>query len=303
MSNKKDYYEVLGLKKGATDDEIKKAFRQQAKKYHPDLNPDNPDAEAKFKEVNEANEVLSDPQKRQKYDSFGHAGVDPSYGAGGGGGYGGFGGFGGFNSGNIDLGDIFDNLFGGGGSSRSAASGGVRHGADITVKLEINFIDACNGISREIEINRHEPCDTCKGSGAQPGTEPVTCKDCSGTGKVRFQQRTLFGMTQSIGPCPSCNGKGKTIESPCTTCTGQGRVQKKKKIAVNVPAGIDHGQILCVRGEGHIGAGGGGRGDLKASRKIRCSAVKGSTSSAKFRLLTRRRLSERKLKSRLLTGP
>ncbi|MCL2070919.1 MAG: molecular chaperone DnaJ [Oscillospiraceae bacterium] len=272
MADKKDYYETLGLKKGASDDEIKKAFREKAKQFHPDLNPDNPDAELKFKEVNEANEVLSNPEKRQKYDSFGHAGVDPSY---GGGGYGGFSGFGGgFESGgiNIDLGDIFDNLFGGGsgGFRSNAANPNVpRQGADISINLDIGFMEACKGVSHEIEVNRQEPCDTCSGSGAKPGTSSKTCGECSGTGRVRFQQRTLFGISQSTRACSHCAGKGKVIESPCVSCSGQGKVNKKKKITVGVPAGIDNGQILCVRGEGHIGVNGGGRGALNARISVR----------------------------------
>ena len=274
MQNKKDYYEILGLKKGASDEEIKKAFRAQAKKFHPDLNPDNPDAEAKFKEVNEANEVLSDASKRQKYDAYGHAGVDPSYGAGGG--YGGFSGFntGGFHSGNvnIDLGDIFDNLFGGGGG-RGAGTQTSTRGADITVRLEVEFMDACKGVSREIDIERQESCDTCKGTGAKPGTAPTTCSECSGTGKVRYQQRTLFGMSQTIGPCRRCAGAGKVVENPCMACTGKGKVLKKSKVTVNVPAGIDNGQILSVRGEGHVGAAGGVRGDLNAHIVIKRDVV------------------------------
>ncbi|MCL1832705.1 MAG: molecular chaperone DnaJ [Oscillospiraceae bacterium] len=274
MANKKDYYETLGLKKGASDDEIKKAFRQQAKKYHPDLNPDNPDAETKFKEVNEANEVLSDPQKRQKYDAYGHAGVDSSYGGGSGfGGYSGFGsGFGG-GSVNIDLNDIFDNLFGGSGGRSHSSAGGARPGADITLKLDISFMEACKGVSHEVEVNRQEPCDTCKGTGAKPGTSPVTCQKCGGEGRVRVMKRTMFGMAQSVETCDACRGKGKTIETPCPTCSGQGRILKKKKITVNVPAGIDHGQTLCIRGEGHIGIGGGGRGDLNANISVRRDPV------------------------------
>jgi molecular chaperone DnaJ len=272
MADKRDYYEILGLKKGASDDEIKKAFRTQAKKYHPDLNPDNPEAEVKFKEVNEANEVLSDPQKRQKYDSFGHAGVDPSYGGGGAGGFSGFGGFGGFDGGGIDLGDVFDSLFGGGGARRSDPNA-PRQGADISINLDISFMEACKGVNHEIEINRLEPCDTCNGSGAKPGTTPKTCSECSGSGRVRFQQRTLFGMTQSTRPCGRCNGKGKIIETPCGTCSGQGRVQKKKKITVSVPAGIDDGQILCVRGEGQAGTNSGIRGDLNARISVRRDPV------------------------------
>ena len=267
MAEKRDYYEVLGVKKGATDDEIKKAFREKAKQYHPDLNPDNPEAEVKFKEVNEANEVLSNAEKRQKYDSFGHAGVDPSY---GGGSYGGFSGFGGFGDGsvNIDLGDIFDNLFGGGGA-RASNPTGPKIGEDISVKLEISFMEACKGISHEIEVNRQEPCDACDGSGAKPGTTPKTCGECNGSGRVRYQQRTIFGISQSLRLCNVCNGKGKVIDSPCTTCSGQGKVTRKKKINVGVPAGIDEGQVLCVRGEGHIGANGGSRGDLNVRISIR----------------------------------
>ncbi|MCL1903659.1 MAG: molecular chaperone DnaJ [Oscillospiraceae bacterium] len=271
MSDKRDYYEVLGLKKGATDDAIKKAFREKAKQFHPDLNPDNPDAEVKFKEVNEANEVLSNPEKKQRYDSFGHAGVDPSYGGGGGGGFGGFSGFGGFESGgiNIDLGDIFDNLFGGGGGSRTSNPSAPRQGADISINLDISFMEACKGVTHEIEVNRQEPCDTCKGSGAKPGTDLKTCTECNGAGRVRYQQRTIFGISESLRPCNRCSGKGKIVETPCSACAGQGRINRREKVKVGVPAGIDSGQILCVRGEGHIGTNGGGRGDLNARISIR----------------------------------
>jgi molecular chaperone DnaJ len=165
------------------------------------------------------------------------------------------------------LGDIFDNLFGGGG--RSASSSATRQGADISINLDISFMEACKGVNHEIEVNRQEPCDTCNSTGAKPGTTPKTCSECSGTGKIRFQQRSIFGITQSSKPCLKCAGKGKIIESPCSVCSGQGRVARKKKITVGVPAGIDDGQILCVRGEGHIGAGGGGRGDLNARISVR----------------------------------
>ena len=278
--DKRDYYEVLGLKKGATDAEIKKAYRQMAKKYHPDLNPDNPEAEAKFKEVNEANDVLSDPQKKARYDQFGFAGVDPSYGAGqgtgGGGGFGGFGGFtGGFSSGDgIDLGDIFDNIFGGGfsGGSRTNTNG-PRRGSDIVVSLSISFMEACKGITHDIEINRVEPCDECGGSGAKKGTQAKTCPDCHGTGKVNVRQQTVFGMMQSTRACSKCMGKGKIIDTPCPKCSGNGVVQKKVTISVNIPAGISDGQTIRLSGKGNAGSGGGPRGDLKVRISVRQDKV------------------------------
>ncbi len=269
MAEKRDYYEVLGLQKGASNDEIKKAYRKLAKQYHPDLNPDNPQAEEKFKEINEANDVLSDPQKRAKYDQFGHAGVDPSYG-GGGYGAGGFGGgFGGFSGDGIDLGDIFDSFFGGGGSSQRSNPNAPRQGSDIAVSLDVSFMEACQGISHEIEINRSETCDSCHGSGAKAGTTPKTCPECKGSGQVRFQQRSLFGMMTSTRACTKCNGKGKIVETPCPTCNGGGRVQKRKKVVINVPAGIDNGQTLCVRGEGNCGVNGGPAGDLNVRITVR----------------------------------
>ena len=278
--DKKDYYEVLGLKKGATDAEIKKAYRQMAKKYHPDLNPDDPEAEAKFKEVNEANDVLSDPQKKARYDQFGFAGVDPSYGAGqgtgGGGGFGGFGGFtGGFSSGDgIDLGDIFDNIFGGGfsGGSRTNTNG-PRRGSDSVVSLSISFMEACKGITHDIEINRVEPCDECGGSGAKKGTQAKTCPDCHGTGKVNVRQQTMFGMMQSTRACSKCMGKGKIIDTPCPKCSGNGVVQKKVTISVNIPAGISDGQTIRLSGKGNAGSGGGPRGDLKVRISVRQDKV------------------------------
>lgn len=268
MAEKRDYYEVLGISKNATEDEIKKAYRKMAKQYHPDLHPDDPEAAEKFKEVNEANDVLTDPQKRQRYDQFGHAGVDPSYGAGQG--AGGFGGFGGFSTGDgIDLGDIFDSFFGGG-SARSAPNPNApRKGADISISLDISFMESCKGIRHEVELNRAEVCDSCNGSGAKAGTTAKTCSECHGTGTVRFQQRTILGSIASTRPCTKCGGKGKTIETPCPTCRGSGRVQKKSKVTINVPAGIDNGQILRVPREGHIGTNGGPRGDLNVRISVR----------------------------------
>ena len=263
MAEKRDYYEVLGISKGASDDEIKKAYRKMAKQYHPDLHPDDPEAAEKFKEVNEANDVLSDPQKRQRYDQFGHAGVDPSYGAGAGG----MGGFGGFSGEGFDFGDIFDTFFGGGMggvAARSANANAPKRGADIAIGLEISFMEACKGVTRQVEVNRSEVCDTCNGSGAKPGTTASTCSECHGTGQVRFQQRTILGAITSTRPCTKCGGKGKVITEPCQTCRGGGHVQKKQKVEIRVPAGIDDGQILRVPGQGHTGSNGGGRGDLNA---------------------------------------
>lgn len=268
MADKRDYYEVLGIQKGATEDEIKKAFRKKAKQYHPDLNPDDPSAAEKFKEVNEANEVLSDPQKRQRYDQFGHAGVDPSYG-GGAGGYGG--GFGGFGGDGIDLGDIFESFFGGGmgGGSRGVDPNAPKRGADITVSLDISFMEACMGVKHTMELNRSETCDSCGGSGAKAGTTPKTCPDCNGSGKIRFNQRTILGTVASTRTCSKCGGKGKIIESPCQDCRGTGRMQKKSSVTVNVPAGIDDGQVLRVAGQGHMGVNGGPRGDLNVRITVR----------------------------------
>ena len=266
MAEKRDYYEVLGVPKTATDDEIKKAYRKLAKQYHPDLNPDNPAAAEKFKEANEANDVLSDPAKRQKYDQFGHAGIDPSYGGGAGRFGGGFGGF----DGGIDLGDIFDSFFGGGFSSgRQANPNAPRRGTDISVSLSISFMEACKGVNHDIELNVMESCPDCMGSGAKAGTTPKTCPECNGQGKVRYQQRSILGMTTTTRPCNRCQGKGKIIEPPCPSCSGAGRIQKRKRVTVTIPAGIDDGQTLAVRGAGNIGTNGGAKGDLNVRISVR----------------------------------
>ncbi len=271
--DKRDYYEVLGLQKGASDAEIKKAYRKMAKQYHPDLNPDNPEAEAKFKEVNEANDVLSDPDKRAKYDQFGFAGVDPNYGAGQGGGFGGFsGGFGGGFDGGIDLGDIFDNIFGGGfggGTGTRSNPNAPRKGSDIAVSLSVSFMEACKGVSHDIDVNRVEVCDECSGSGAKKGTSATTCPTCHGTGKEVVQQRTMFGTMQSTRACTKCQGKGKLIDNPCPKCSGSGRVNRKKTISVDIPAGISDGITLAVRGQGNAGTNGGPRGDLNVRVSVR----------------------------------
>ena len=270
MADKRDFYEVLGVSKNATEDEIKKAYRQKAKQYHPDLNPGNADAEAKFKEVNEAYEVLSDKDKRGRYDQFGHAGVDPNFGAGGGaGGWGtGSGGV------DFDLGDIFGSFFGGGGGFGGFGGGRAdpnapRRGDDVQARVTISFEEAAKGCKRKVEIHRIETCSDCGGSGAQPGSSVKTCPDCGGRGQVNVQQRTPFGVISTTKTCTRCGGKGKIIETPCPTCNGQGRVQRRKKVIINVPAGIDNGQTLCVRGEGNCGTNGGPKGDLNVRITVR----------------------------------
>ena len=265
---KRDYYEVLGVSKGASDDELKKAYRKLAKKYHPDLNPGDKEAEAKFKEVNEAYEVLSDKDKRAKYDQFGHAGVDPNFGAGGPGGP--FGGFGGFDMGDIDLGDIFGSFFGGGfggGSSRQRT--GPQKGETLRASITITFEEAAFGCEKEISLNRTEQCETCKGSGCEPGTTAEICPDCRGTGQVRIQRGGGAFTFATTTTCPKCNGKGKIIHSPCKSCNGAGSVRKQRKITVNIPAGIDNGQAVSLRGQGGAGRNGGPAGDLLISVTVR----------------------------------
>jgi molecular chaperone DnaJ len=256
MAEKRDYYEVLGLSKGATDDEIKKAFRTHAKKYHPDVNPDNKDAEAHFKEVNEAYEVLSDSDKRAKYDQFGHAGVDPNFGAGSG-----FGGFGGFGGMDFDLGDIFGSIFGGGGTS-ARSKNAPRKGERIQTVVTIAFEEAAFGVEKEVSVSRIETCDACTGSGCKEGTTAERCTNCNGTGTVTTQSRTPFGIMQSTADCPKCNGRGKIIHQPCQKCRGAGLVRRNKTIKVNVPAGIDDGQTISLRSQGSAGLNGGEPGDL-----------------------------------------
>ncbi|MBP3697750.1 MAG: DnaJ domain-containing protein, partial [Clostridia bacterium] len=258
MEDKRDYYEVLGVQKGASDDEIKKAYRKKAKEYHPDLNPGDAQAEAKFKEANEAYEVLSDNQKRARYDQFGHAGVDPNYGAGGGGFGGGFGG-GGFD---FDLGDIFGSFFGGGfGGGRQSNPNAPRKGEDIQTRVTVSFEDAAKGCKRTVDINRIDTCPDCNGSGAKSGTSAKTCPDCGGRGYVVVDQRTPFGVMQTQKTCPKCSGKGKVITDPCEKCRGAGRVSTKTSVDVNIPAGIDDRQVFTVRGAGSAGTNGGPKGD------------------------------------------
>lgn len=268
MADKRDYYEVLGLQKGASDAEIKKAYRKLAKQYHPDLNPDDPTAAEKFKEINEANQVLSDPEKRAKYDQFGFSGVDPSYG-------GGANFTGGFDG--VDISDIFADIFGGGFGggfgSRAQSPNAPRRGSDIAVSLDISFMEACNGVSHDITVNRAEDCPDCKGTGAEAGTSAKTCPDCNGKGYVTVQQRSMFGMMQTQRPCSKCGGKGKIIEKTCSKCRGRGTVNMKKTVTVKVPAGIDDSMTLNVRGQGNAGSNGGARGDLKVRISVRRDPV------------------------------
>ena len=263
--NKRDYYEVLGVEKNAGADEIKKAYRKAAMKYHPDRNPGDKEAEEKFKEVGEAYEVLSDEQKRSRYDQFGFAGVDPNYGAGAGpGGYGfGGGGFGGFG----DFGDIFSEFFGGGASSRSSANA-PRRGENIMSRVELTFEEAAFGCEKEVSSLRIENCAACNGSGSADGVVE-TCSTCRGAGSIRTTQNFMGMSMQSTSVCPKCNGKGKTIKNPCATCKGKGKVRKTNKVKVKIPAGVDEGQSVRVRGEGSVGVNGGPTGDLLVEVFIR----------------------------------
>ena len=261
MADKRDYYEVLGVSKGASGDDIKKAFRKMSKKYHPDLHPGDKEAEEKFKEVNEAYQVLSDDEKRQRYDQFGHAGVDGNAGFGGGG-------FGGFDMG--DLGDIFGGFgdifgFGGGRSRRN----GPKRGSDLSQYINLSFEEAAFGCKKQINITKNETCSDCKGTGAKPGTQPVTCSQCNGTGQVQQRRQTMFGFSSVITECPTCHGRGKIIKEPCTSCRGTGSVRKNKTVEVNIPAGIDNDQVMRISGAGNSGTNGGPNGDLQLYIKVK----------------------------------
>lgn len=263
MPDKRDYYEVLGVDKSASDDEIKKAYRKAARQYHPDLHPDDKEAEAKFKECNEAYEVLSNPEKKARYDQFGFAGVDPNYGAGEGGFGGGFGGF----EGDIDLGDIFSSIFGGGGGFGGFGGGrnpnAPQKGRDIQSAVTITFEEAAKGCKKVVEVARVEDCSQCHGTGAAEGSAPKTCPDCQGRGVVNVQQRTAFGVMSTQRTCSRCGGKGKIIDNPCPKCQGKGKVRKRTKVDINIPAGIDNRQVVTIRGYGDTGLNGGPSGDLR----------------------------------------
>ena len=257
--NKRDYYEVLGVAKGASQDEIKKAYRTLAKKYHPDMNPGDKEAEAKFKEVNEAYAVLSDDDKRQKYDQFGHAAFDPA--SGGGSGFGGFGGFDGFEGG-FDFSDLFSTIFGGGRGGSSGSRNSPQRGDDIATRISISFEEAAFGCRKEINFARVEGCKECNTSGAKRGSSVETCSTCKGRGHVVVQQQTIFGYTQTQKTCSACRGKGKIIKEPCDNCNGKGYIKVNKKLEVNIPAGIDSMQNIVLRGQGSAGRNGGPTGDL-----------------------------------------
>lgn len=259
MADKRDFYEVLGVSKGASEDEIKKAYRQMAKKYHPDLNPGDKDAEMHFKEVNEAYEVLSNPEKKARYDQYGHAGVDPNFGAGG------YGGGGGFED--IDLGDIFSSFFGGGG--RRSDPNAPRRGSDATASVVISFEESAKGCKKQVSVTLVDRCPDCGGSGAAKGTTPKICPVCNGTGQERRQQRTPFGVIQTQVVCSRCRGRGKIIETPCKGCGGTGHVRKSVQVGINIPAGIDDGQVLSIRGRGNAGSNGGPAGDLQVQVSVR----------------------------------
>lgn len=258
---KRDYYEVLGIARGASEDEIKKAYRKLAKANHPDLNPGDQAAESRFKEVNEAYEVLSDGDKKARYDQYGHAGVDPNFGAGGG--------FdGNFDFG--DLGDIFGSFFGGGfGGGRRTNPNAPQRGESIRLSLAISFEEAAFGCEKEVSVDRYESCDTCNGNGCAPGTTPEVCPDCHGTGQVQVRRQTPMGVFATASPCGRCGGKGKIIHQPCKDCRGAGTVRKRKTIQASIPAGIDHGQTISIRGQGSAGKNGGPAGDLLITITVR----------------------------------
>ena len=265
MADKRDYYEVLGVAKSASDDEIKKAYRQLAKKYHPDLNPGNAEAETRFKEVNEAYEVLSDSQKKARYDQYGHAGVDPNFGAGG---YG----PGGVNMDFGDIGDIFSSIFGGGfggGGGRRSNPNAPRRGSDAAANVVISFEESAKGCKKKVSVQRICTCPDCGGSGAKKGTDIKTCPVCNGSGQETRQQRTPFGVMQTQAPCSRCQGRGRIIETPCPTCGGQGRIRKTEEVGINIPAGIDDGQVINISGKGNAGQNGGPSGDLHIEVTVR----------------------------------
>ncbi|MBR0039644.1 MAG: molecular chaperone DnaJ [Lachnospiraceae bacterium] len=271
MAGKRDYYEVLGVSKSASADEIKKAYRALAKKYHPDANPGDKTAEAKFKEASEAYAVLSDPDKKKAYDTYGHAAFDPNSAAGA------ASGFGGFDFGSMDFSDIFSDLFGGGaggdifgnifggGYSTGRRSNRPRQGESLRTRVTITFDEAMKGTKKQITIPYQEECPSCHGSGAKAGTSPVTCSKCGGRGQVTVQQRTPFGVMQSVSTCPECNGTGKVIKDKCPSCNGTGYNRVQKTFEVNIPAGIDNGQSVKLTGAGNPGENGGPRGDLLVS--------------------------------------
>jgi len=266
-AEKRDYYEVLGVNKSASEDEIKKAYKKMARKYHPDLNPDNKEAEEKFKEVNEAYEVLSDANKKARYDQFGFAGVDPNYGAGAGAGGGAYD-AGGFDFG--DLGDIFGSFFGGGfNAAQRRNPNAPQRGESIRLGVTISFEEAAFGCEKEVSVDRYETCTSCHGSGCADGTSPEVCPDCHGSGQVQVRRQTPMGVFATTSPCGRCGGKGRIIKTPCTACRGSGLERKRRTIQAKIPAGIDNGQTISIRGQGHAGKNGGPSGDLLITITVR----------------------------------
>ena len=267
MADKRDYYEVLGVGKDASADDIKRAYRKLAKQYHPDMHPGDKEAEEKFKEANEAYEVLSDDDKRQKYDRYGHAAFDPAAGGAGGG----FGGFGGFDGG-FDFGDIFSSIFGGGARGASRANM-PEDGDDLLARVSITLEEAAEGCKKEIKYARVENCPDCGGSGAEKGTKPETCPQCKGRGYVTVQQQTMFGYSQTQRACNNCRGTGKIVKNPCSNCNGKGRIKLNKRFDVNIPAGIDDGQRVVLRSQGSVGRNGGATGDLVIEVSVRSHRI------------------------------
>ncbi len=266
MSQKKDYYEVLGVDRGCTEEELKKSYRKLSKKHHPDLNPNDTASEDKFKEISEAYEVLSDSNKRRQYDQFGHS----SQGGGGGGGFGG-GGFGGFEG--FDFGDIFEGFFGGNGFGRNSNPNSPKVGEDINQSTVISFLEACKGVKKTINIAYKKSCESCRGNGSESGTSLESCGQCKGSGVIKVQQRTAFGAISSSRACTSCNGKGKIIKKSCVPCGGRGFKEEISDINIDIPAGIDHGQTLSIRNSGHAGLNGGPRGDLNLTVSVSADSL------------------------------
>ncbi len=254
--HKRDYYEVLGVNKGVSDEELKKAYRKMAKQYHPDLHPGDKEAEAKFKECNEAYAVLSDADKRRAYDQFGHAGVDGQ-------------GFSGFNGTAVDLGDIFGSFFGGAFGGGGRRNNGPQRGADLKYNMSLDFMEAAFGVDKTITINKEDICGVCKGSGAAAGSNPETCPTCRGSGRIQQQTQTLFGMTMVTRDCPACNGRGTVIKNPCPNCRGRGRAVIRKELKVHIPAGVDTGDMLPISGEGEPGTRGGPYGTLYIQFRVK----------------------------------
>lgn len=266
MADKRDYYEVLGISKGASDDEIKKAYRRVAKKYHPDLHPGDKEAEARFKEAGEAYEVLSNPEKRQRYDQYGHAGVDPNFGAGGAGG-----GFSGADFG--DFGDIFGSFFGGGFGGGQRRRNGPVKGSDIEETVLLSFEEAAFGIRKSIKIYAVENCDECGGKGCKSEADRITCPACKGTGEFKNVTNSIFGQMVNVSTCSQCRGTGQIIKNPCQKCRGKGKIKRAKNVDVDIPAGIDNGETVRYRGLGNVGSKGGPSGDLLVTVRIKRHSV------------------------------